>query len=118
MLKSKASIMGLSAVLACAFLPLPVHADDTGLASMHDWQKVGRKTCLVDHYHAGSGEGPSKRAARKAAIADWEGFTAFEYGTDWARFRSAANRGVVYEKTAKGWSANIEARPCRRRSRR
>jgi hypothetical protein len=118
MLQSKALAIGLSAGLACAFLPSPLHADDTGLASMHAWQKVGRKTCLLDHYHSGEGEGRNKRAARNAAISDWESFTAFEYGAVWARFRSAASRGVRYEKTAEGWLASVEARPCRRRSRR
>jgi len=107
----------LVALCACMIQPPSADADDTGMASMHDWQKVGRKTCLKEHYHSGSGEGRTKRKARRAAIVDWENFTAFEYGTDWARFKSAASRETTYEKGPKGWTASVEARPCRRRRR-
>jgi hypothetical protein len=118
MLQSKALAVGLSAGMVFVFLPSPLHADETGLASMHAWHKVGRKTCLEDHYHSGEGTGRNKRAARSAAISDWESFTAFEYGGVWARFRSATSRGIRYEETADGWMASVEALPCRRRSRR
>lgn len=107
----------LGALCVCLAQPTSVSADDTGMASMHDWQKVGRKTCMKEHYHTGSGEGRTKRDARRAAVVDWENFTAFEYGSDWARFKSAASRGIRYEKGPKGWTASVEARPCRRRKR-
>jgi hypothetical protein len=99
---------------ACLIHPTVAEADNTGMASMHDWQKVGRKTCFEEHYHSGSGEGRTKRDARRAAIIDWENFTAFEYGTDWARFRSAASRGIRYDKGPDGWAASVEGRPCKR----
>ena len=105
----------LVTLCACLIQPTFADADDTGMASMHDWQKVGRKTCFEEHYHSGSGEGRTKREARRAAMVDWENFTAFEYGTDWARFKSAADRGIRYEKGRNGWTASVEARPCRRR---
>src|SRR5262249_14217075 len=31
--------------------------DETGVAGIHDWVKIGRKTCFVDHFHNGSGNG-------------------------------------------------------------
>jgi len=93
----------------------PATADDTGFASIHALRKERGKICMVDHYHSGAGTGRTKRAARRAAIGDWQGFTAWEYGTDWGSFRSAASKGIAYEKVANGWSANVEARPCNRR---
>lgn len=108
------ALVGLS---ASPLLTYDAMADDTGLAGMHDWRKERGKTCLLDHYHTGQGEGRTKRAARRAAIVDWESFTAFEYGSNWARFRSAGSRGIRYDKVDAGWKASVEARPCRRRIR-
>jgi hypothetical protein len=110
-------VMALIAIGASALSTSNATADETGMAAMHDWRAERGKACFVDHFHSGTGEGPTKAAARKAAITDWEGFTAFEYGSDWARFRSAGSRGIDYEKTAKGWRANVEARPCRKQIR-
>lgn len=88
-------------------------ADDTGLAYSHDLRKEGGRLCMSDHYHSGSGEGRSKNAARSAAIRSWADFTNFEYGSAWARFSAAASSSTRYTKADPGWSANIEARPCR-----
>jgi hypothetical protein len=90
-----------------------VLADDTGLASMHDLRREGGRLCMVDHYHSGSGEGSSRAAARAAAIRSWSSFTNFEYGTVWAHFARAASQSVRYGKTSGGWSADVDARPCR-----
>lgn len=87
-------------------------ADETGMASMHEWRSERGITCHADHFHSGSGEGPTKAAARKAAITSWQEFTAFEYGTDWAYFRHAGSKAIGYSKTANGWSATVEGRPC------
>jgi len=87
-------------------------ANQTGLAGMHEWTKERGRTCMKSHYHSGAGSGPTKRAARRAAIRSWREFTAWEYGTDWASFRRAASRGISYRKTSSGWSASVRARPC------
>ncbi|MBU2534253.1 MAG: hypothetical protein KKB37_16045, partial [Alphaproteobacteria bacterium] len=92
----------------------PAFADETGVATIHSWTAEGGKTCMADHFHSGSGEGKTKSAARKAAVTEWEGFTAWEYGTDWANFARAGSRGIVYEATSGGWRASVEARPCKR----
>ena len=88
-------------------------ADDTGLAYSHDLRKEGGRLCMSDHYHSGSGEGRTKTAARSAAIRSWADFTNFEYGSAWARFSAAASSSTHYTKAEQGWSADIEARPCR-----
>lgn len=91
-------------------------ADDTGLAGMHSWMKVGRKTCFTDHTHTGNSSGHrTQRQALKAAIEDWQGFTAFEYGTDWAYFRRANARMKSCSKDSQGWGCTVEGRPCRGR---
>jgi hypothetical protein len=95
----------------------PAYADETGLASIHAWRAERGMTCMVDHYHQGSGEGPTKSRARAAAITSWQEFTAFEYGTDWAYFRYAGSKSVGYMKTPDGWQATVEGRPCNRRRR-
>ncbi len=91
-----------------------VLADDTGLASMHDLRKERGRLCMADHWHSGSGEGRTKAAARAAAIRSWVDFTNFEYGTVWAHFSTAASQSTRYTKAASGWSAAVDARPCRR----
>jgi hypothetical protein len=88
-------------------------ADDTGLAYSHDLRKEGGRLCMSDHYHQGSGEGRTKAAARSAAIRSWADFTNFEYGSAWARFSAAASSTTRYTKADNGWSADIDARPCR-----
>ena len=100
------------AVICCATLTAPAFADETGLAAMHAWRKEKGKTCMVDHFHHGSGEGRTKSRARAAAIRSWQEFTAFEYGTNWAYFRYAGSKSIGYTKTAGGWRASVEARPC------
>jgi len=91
-----------------------VLADDTGLAYSHTLRKERGRLCMADHWHSGSGEGRTKAAARRAAIRSWADFTNFEYGTVWAHFSLAASAKTRYTKAAKGWSAAIDARPCRR----
>ncbi len=111
MLRSVSLALAGSALLAALS---PATADDTGLANMHDLRKERGKLCMADHWHSGSGEGKSKASARKAAIRSWADFTNFEYGTVWAHFSLAAAAETRYTKTASGWSAAIDARPCRR----
>jgi len=88
-------------------------ADDTGFAYSHNLRKEGGRLCMSDHYHQGSGEGRTKPAARAAAIRSWADFTNFEYGTAWARFSVAKSATTRYTKSDKGWSADVDARPCR-----
>ncbi len=106
-----AAVCALAAPLAA---PAAVAAE-TGFASIHAWRKERGKTCMVEHFHSGVGQGATKQAARRAAIASWRDFTAWEYGSAWADFRAAGSRGVRYDRTATGWEAHVEGRPCRRR---
>lgn len=89
-------------------------ADETGLASTHDWVKVGGKTCFKDHEHTGHGDGLTKESARKAAIVAWADFTNLEYGTTWARFSLSHNAKTRYTKAEQGWSATVDATPCKK----
>ena len=91
-----------------------VIADDTGLAYSHTLRKEGGRLCMADHAHSGSGAGRTKASANKAAIRSWAGFTNFEYGTVWARYSLAKSKSTRNTKEATGWSATVEARPCRR----
>lgn len=91
-----------------------VRADDTGFASMHDLRRERGRLCMVSHYHSGNGSGPTKAAARRAAIRSWVDFTALEYGTDWARFGRARSRGIRCTRTGKrSYDCSVEGRPCR-----
>ena len=106
----------VAAALAVSLPTLPASADETGLASMHDWVRVGRKVCYSEHTHYASSNGHrTKRAALNAAIKDWQEFTAFEYGTSWAYFRRANAKRKACSRQASGWSCSIQARPCKRR---
>lgn len=104
----------LAAVIAMPVSPPPVQADDTGFAYMHDMRRERGRLCMTDHWHSGSGSGPSKRAARNAAVRAWQNFTALEYGTDWARFSRARSKGVKCTRTGRrAYDCSVEARPCR-----
>ena len=107
------ALLALAGILTLASTTAAI-ADDTGLAYSHTLRKEGGRLCMADHYHSGSGEGRSKDGARKAAIRSWADFTNFEYGTVWARFSLAASPSTRFSKEANGWSAYIDARPCRR----
>lgn len=105
------------AVIAATSIEVPVVlADETGLASMHDWRRERGKTCMRDHWHYGSsGAHRSKKRARLAAIRSWQNFTAWEYGSDWARFYRSGSRKIRCSRSSAGWSCDVEGRPCRRR---
>lgn len=106
-------LQGLAAALVMSAVPGPALADDTGFAYMHDMRREGGRTCFTDHYHYGNGNGPTKAAAQKAAISSWASFTAFEYGSDWARFSRAASKAMSCSGSAGNVSCQLEARPCR-----
>ena len=90
-----------------------VQADDTGFASSHTLRKEAGKLCMADHAHTGSGIALTKPAAKAAAIRAWADFTNLEYGSDWARYGRAAGHVVRYTKEEKGWTATVDARPCK-----
>jgi hypothetical protein len=91
----------------------PALANETGLAGIHAWMKIGKKTCMVDHFHSGTGSGPTKKLAEAAAARDWAGFTAFEYGTTWANPSIAVSRTMQCTQDGAAWSCQMDARACR-----
>lgn len=103
--------------LAFASLPsiiTPASAEETGVASIHSWVKVGRKTCMADHYHDGVGTGKNRKLAERSAVDSWAGFTAWEYGDTWGRWSLAVSKSVDCSKTSGGdVSCRVSARPCR-----
>jgi hypothetical protein len=101
-------------LLAGALVCEPAVADETGLASIHQFRKVGKKTCLVDHSHDGAGTGTSRQVAELSAIRSWMSFTDLEYGSDWAQFRMAISKSMRCSTNGPGnWSCQLEAVPCR-----
>lgn len=101
-------------IAGMAFTVIPATAEDSGLAIQHDVAREGGRLCMSNHGHGGSGNGASKPAARAAAIRSWIDFTNFEYGRAWASFSSASGSSTRYTKEASGWSATVDARPCKR----
>jgi hypothetical protein len=103
------------AATAVASVGVPaVFADETGLASIHAWRREGGRICMSDHWHFGSsGVQYSKRAAQRAAIRSWQDFTDLEYGSTWARYRRAAGRKMTCSPAVRGWSCDVQARPCK-----
>lgn len=114
MMKDAALRLGLAAVLVGASLAPALAQTETGLASIHNLARVGKKLCMTDHYHYGSGNGRTKALAERAAIASWQSFTDFEYGSVWARFSNAAAKRVSCSQSGGDYSCQVEARPCRR----
>jgi hypothetical protein len=92
----------------------PLQAEETGVAGIHSWVKVGHKTCLADHFHSGNGSGKTRSMAEKAAIQSWADFTAWEYGSSWGRYTLAASKKMSCDQ-GDSWSCFVEARPCKSR---
>ena len=112
---AKIALSALAATLVLAWPPVAVRADDTGVAQMlHGLKREGKRLCLDGHFHSGDSSGmPSRKAAEIEAIKSWAGFTAWEYGTDWAQWTRAANRSLDCSQGSSGWGCKIEARPCK-----
>lgn len=75
------------------------------------------KECKPGHWHYGASNGPfkTKNAAMRDAIRSWAGFTDFEYGSAWAFFSLAADKGSKCERVVGNrWSCSVEGRPCKR----
>ncbi len=90
------------------------HADETGLASIHDWrQEKGRRVCMSDHFHDGAGSAKTRKAAEAAAQRSWIDFTAFEYGSAWGSYKIAASKSLDCTEAGSRWSCVINARPCK-----
>lgn len=107
-----AAVSMCAGVLASA---VSVRADDTGLGQfLHSVRKEGRKVCMADHFHTGTSAGASsKKAAMYQAVDSWQGFTAAEYGTDWARYRKASSKSAKCSVGPSGWSCEVLGRPCK-----
>ena len=109
-----------SAIVACALALAGIAASgqavaqETGLAGMHSWVRVGGRTCMADHYHDGAGSGPTRNAAQRAAVNAWIDFTAWEYGSRWASFGASVSKRITCSGSAGSFSCNVSSRPCRR----
>lgn len=113
-MKSYAIAFAAVAALFTGTIGTSASANETGVAQMlHQLQKVGGRTCLVDHFHDGNGSGASKAAAMNAAISAWSGFTAWEYGSSWGRYGLARNKTANCSRSSAGWTCDISAIPCR-----
>ncbi len=90
-----------------------MRSDESGFASMHEWRKVGSKTCFVDHTHQGAGTGSSRRQAEAEAIRAWQDFTALEYGGSWASYAIAGAKTMRCDGGGSSWKCDVDALPCR-----
>ena len=107
------TLAGVIALAASLGQGVPAQAGETGVASIHSWVKIGGKTCLVDHYHDGSGTGSSRASAQAAAIRSWAEFTTWEYGNSWGRYGLAVGKSMNCSGGGGSWSCNTSARACR-----
>ena len=106
-------VVGLAAVALAGLLAVPAAADSTGFDSIHSKVRVGGRTCFDGHSHGGTGAGPSRKVAEMQAIQSWYGYTAGEYGSDWANINKAMGKSMRCSQSGAGWSCDLEATPCR-----
>jgi hypothetical protein len=102
--------------LALGLIMVPdgaVQAQGTGLDALHDKVRVGGKLCMRDHFHDGSGSGPTRAAAQRAAIRAWIDFTAWEYGGRWGSYAAALSKSMSCSGGPGNFSCQTSARPCR-----
>jgi hypothetical protein len=89
-------------------------ADETALASIHDWRKESGKICMSEHFHDGSGVGETRKAAEANTVASWASFTVLEYGTTWGSYALSGSKKMdCKEQGAKEWSCAVTSRPCK-----
>ena len=75
----------------------------------------GAKYCQGTHLHYGSSNSfKTRRLAMRDAVASWAGFTIFEYGEEWGRWRLSINKKVKCGRESGLWRCNIESTPCRK----
>jgi len=102
-----------AALLATLGSLVPANAQETGLAAIHSWVPVGRKTCMETHSHDGNGTGKTKKVAEQAAIRSWESFTIWEYGPPWGRYAASESKRLACDVAAdKSFSCQVTSRPC------
>jgi hypothetical protein len=112
---TKEILLGSVLLVAAA---ISARADETGMAGIHEWRKEAGKTCLSDHFHDGVGTGISRKDAEAKAIASWQSFTIWEYGTTWGSYRLAGSRKMdCTQAGVKDWSCAVSARACKAGSR-
>jgi hypothetical protein len=87
---------------------------ETGIAGLHQWDRVGKKVCTKGHWHYTTGVGKSKKQAKAAAIEEWQNFTAWDYGQAWMMYRLSESKAVSCSRTNQGWSCDLQARACKR----
>jgi hypothetical protein len=109
----KKSMAGACALALALLGGAPGYAQETGVAEIHPWVKIGRRTCMLDHFHDGSGSGANRAQAERAAIRSWTEFTVWEYGTPWGNYGVAVSKKMDCSGGRRGWSCAVEARPCR-----
>ena len=88
-------------------------ADETGLAGIHSWHKVGSRTCFEDHFHDGSGTGATQNAAMTDAIKSWQSFTALEYGSAWAAYNNSVSKSAKCDRSTTGFTCSVSSIPCK-----
>lgn len=104
MYRAAAKILGVSSLLIASSIVTTAPAE----------AKKYRFMCQGDHLHYGSSSGKRSRAlAMRAAISDWAGFTAFEYGNHWAYWKYAKSKRVGCSRSGGGWGCSIQGTPCR-----
>ena len=107
----KQIVLGAALLVAAT---LSVRADETGLASIHDWRKEGGKICMSEHFHDGAGSGDTRKAAEAKTIASWVSFTDLEYGSTWASYALSASKKMDCRQSgANKWSCTTSSRPCK-----
>ena len=68
---------------------------------------------MLDHFHDGSGAGPTRAAAQRAAVQAWTDFTVWEYGRRWGSFGASVSKRVSCSGSRGSFSCNVSSRPCR-----
>lgn len=112
MMSTRLAVAG-AALLMSLGASLPVRAQETGIAAIHAWVKVGRKTCMATHTHDGSGSGKTKKEAERTAVQAWESFTAWEYGSPWARYANSESKKASCDRAMTGeFKCSVNSRPC------
>lgn len=109
----RAGVVFGAVTAAIALTSASALADSTGFDSIHAKVRVGGRVCFDGHSHGGAGAGASRKVAEMQAISSWYGYTAGEYGSDWANINKAIGKSMRCGQSSGGWNCDVEATPCR-----
>ena len=108
--------LGYASALALGLVMAPGGAAiaQDGLAGLHSWVRVGGRTCMLDHFHDGSGSGSTVAAGAAGRHPGLDRLHGLGVRQPLGQLRRVHQQENVVLGRARGnYSCSVSSRPCR-----